>query len=144
MFFDPLLVTVVVAVLFFLWVWFMICLVVSWLGGWTALGRLYAVREHLEGTTFRWQNAMFGCINYSNCLTMRVSPAGLYVAVFPFFRMGHPPLLIPWTDITDLREKPQMFGRVADATVGEPVVGRIRLPIKVYEEVQKQKLWPPP
>jgi hypothetical protein len=35
--------------------------------------------------------------NYSGCMTIGASAAGLYLAM-PF-RVGHPPLLIPWGDL---------------------------------------------
>ena len=37
---------------------------------------------------------------YNGVLTVGVNPAGLYLAVMPLFRPGHPPLFIPWPDVT--------------------------------------------
>ncbi len=38
--------------------------------------------------------------NYNNCLTIGVDTAGLYLSPLFFFRIGHPPLFIPWTEIS--------------------------------------------
>lgn len=39
-------------------------------------------------------------MEYNNCLTIGSSSQGLYLAVLFFFRVGHPPLLVPWQDIS--------------------------------------------
>ena len=39
-------------------------------------------------------------VNYGNILTVGANARGLYLAVFLLFRMAHPPLFIPWTDIS--------------------------------------------
>ena len=41
---------------------------------------------------------------YGNCLTVGSSPHGLYLAMMLLFRFGHPPLLIPWDEITVSRQ----------------------------------------
>ena len=38
--------------------------------------------------------------NYNNCLTIGADPGGLYLSLLVFFRIGHPPLFIPWTEIS--------------------------------------------
>jgi len=37
--------------------------------------------------------------NYHNCANFGADEAGLYMAVFPLFRIGHAPLFIPWSEI---------------------------------------------
>lgn len=37
--------------------------------------------------------------NYNNCVNFGADQTGLYMAVFPLFRFGHPPLFIPWSEI---------------------------------------------
>jgi len=43
-------------------------------------------------------------VSYNNCVTIGVTDAGLYLAPFLLFRFLHPPLLIPWRDITGCQE----------------------------------------
>jgi len=38
--------------------------------------------------------------NYKSCLTIGADSAGLYLSPLFFFRIGHPPLCIPWTEIS--------------------------------------------
>lgn len=35
-----------------------------------------------------------------NCLNIAVSEAGLRLSVFPLFRLFHPPLVIPWDQVS--------------------------------------------
>jgi hypothetical protein len=37
---------------------------------------------------------------YRNCLTFTANQQGLHVSIFFLFRSGHPPLWIPWSEIT--------------------------------------------
>jgi hypothetical protein len=37
---------------------------------------------------------------YGSCLTVGATPRGLYLAALFIFRIGHPPLFMPWTDIS--------------------------------------------
>ena len=38
--------------------------------------------------------------NYNNCVNIGANNYGLYLSVLPLFRVGHPPLFIPWADIS--------------------------------------------
>ena len=46
--------------------------------------------------------------NYGGCLTVGVNKRGLYLAVWFLFRLGHPPLVIPWHDIA-MTERKKFF-----------------------------------
>jgi hypothetical protein len=37
--------------------------------------------------------------HYGNILTFGANSSGLYMSIFALFRAGHPPLLIPWSEI---------------------------------------------
>jgi hypothetical protein len=45
-----------------------------------------------------WRHA-----RYRSCMTLGANARGLYLAVLPLFRIGHPPLFIPWTDVSVAR-----------------------------------------
>jgi hypothetical protein len=48
--------------------------------------------------------------NYNNCITVGANKYGLYLAVLPIFRVGHPPLFFPWTDISTEAGSRRFFG----------------------------------
>ena len=115
--------------------WCFVIFMMSLLGGWAALARNYRAVEIPEGKRFLFQSASMGSVNYGSCLTVVVGSAGLYLKVFPLFRFGHPPLLIPWTDLHDLRERKFLWlWRLVDMQVGSPAIARLTLPFHLIEQ----------
>jgi hypothetical protein len=86
--------------------WILISTVIARVSGWAALARIYRLQDSFDGRRWHFQTAqMRWATNYGSCLTLGVSPRGLYLAVPFLFRPTHPPLLVPWGDIAvDLRQ----------------------------------------
>ncbi len=71
------------------------------LGGWAALAEIYGATDVFEGDRWRFQTAqMRGRVNYGNVLTVGASARGLSLVPCLPFRIAHPPLFIPWTDVS--------------------------------------------
>jgi hypothetical protein len=96
-------------VLIFIFCWIVISVLISKLSGWARLARHYGADAPFDGLRFHFQSAglRFGT-NYSGCLTVGVNRRGLYLAVWLLFRIGHPPLFIPWRDVT-MTERKRFF-----------------------------------
>lgn len=90
---------------FFIGMWVFVLLLVAMLGGWSRLAEYYRTQTRFEGQTWRFRSGRFGWAGYNGCLTLGANHEGLYLAVFPLFRVGHPPLFIPWYDITTTEKK---------------------------------------
>lgn len=85
----------------FVAMWLLSTFLISELGGWGRLAVSYASKSSFSGKRFYFRSAQFGgYVGYGSCLTLGSGPNGFYLAVIPLFRLGHPPLLIPWSDIT--------------------------------------------
>jgi hypothetical protein len=91
----------VVFPIFFVFMWVTVGFVIAQLGGWGELARYYRLqnpfddkRWHCRSGRMRWT------ARYNGCLTIGAGSRGLYLAVLFLFRVGHPPLLIPWGDIS--------------------------------------------
>jgi len=69
-------------------------------GGWRVLARHYATSEPFCGKRFRFRSAQFGPVGYGSCVMLAANADGIYLAVLFPFRIGHPPLLIPWQDVS--------------------------------------------
>jgi hypothetical protein len=41
---------------------------------------------------------------YKGCLTVGADSEGLYLATFPFFPLFHPPLFIPWNEVSRVKK----------------------------------------
>jgi hypothetical protein len=125
---------------FFVGVWLTLCFTLSWLGGWRALGELYPAGDEPEGQRFGMQNIRCGWIEYNACVTIVVTPRGLYLAVWPLFRSSHPPLLLPWSSLHVLEIHETWWAAYAYVAVDNPPVARLRLPLKVVEVAQEYRV----
>ena len=87
--------------IFFVGLWVLITLVLSLVGGWSTLAQYYQAQQPFFGTLIRFQAAQFRAgTNYNGCLNFGAGSEGLYLVPMAIFRAFHPPLLIPWNDIS--------------------------------------------
>jgi hypothetical protein len=86
----------------FMVVWLTIPLVIS-LFGWRELAGAYRARQPFTGPKWRWRTGYLGPVRYKLALTIGADSSGLHVAMAAPLRIGHPPLSIPWTDVTIVR-----------------------------------------
>jgi hypothetical protein len=91
---------VILAVALFIGVWFTSFHLIARLGGWRSLASFYRTEAGPPGPLLRFRYGRLGAItNYNACLSLAASPRGLYLSLLPMFRPGHPPLLIPWSEV---------------------------------------------
>jgi hypothetical protein len=76
--------------------WCFVCWLISLIGGWRRLAQAYRTSELPSGHSLFARFVLVGIASYRNTVTLHITPAGLHLAVMPLFRVGHPPLLIPW------------------------------------------------
>jgi hypothetical protein len=84
----------------FLAMWTTITVGLARAGGWHALAQQYAATGSFAGRRFRFCSARLGRgVSYNGVLIAGADPFGLYLAVWPFFRLGHHPLFVHWTEV---------------------------------------------
>jgi hypothetical protein len=116
---------------YFLCLWFLVASVVSFVGGWFSLARLYRTRVPFIGSKWREQSGQMRCLtNYNRVLTLGTSQEGLYLASMFLFRFMHPPLLIPWSEIKVRRKKGWAFEYVI-FTMGH----ELAIPLRIREKL---------
>jgi hypothetical protein len=88
-------------VLQFIALWALVSYGIGQLSGWVSLsvrfrdsGAFYSYQWPFQSVRMR---TLWG--NYHNCANFGANETGLYMAVFPLFRVGHAPLFIPWSEI---------------------------------------------
>jgi hypothetical protein len=75
--------------------------------------------------------------NYGNCLTFGADFSGFYLSILFLFRLWHPPLFLPWQEVSVRRRFKVLFffryvelrlGREEQIpiTIGEDLAGRLR------------------
>jgi hypothetical protein len=90
----------------FIGLWMAVLVILSHIGGWASLADQYRCTEPFEGSRWNFERGQFRWIaGYNNCLTMGADPRGLFLGIFPLFRVAHPPLFIPWREISVSRKK---------------------------------------
>lgn len=89
---------------FFVAMWLTMSYLVGWLTGWMTLAGKFRAQAGFDGETWRFRTAyMRFRTHYGTCSTIGSSRSGLYLSIFPLLRLGHPPLFIPWSEITVMR-----------------------------------------
>lgn len=74
---------------------------ISHISGWAWLAQRYRCEEGFSGDRLRFRSAaMRYWSHYGNCLTMGANPQGLFLSMSVPFLVGHPPLFIPWSEVT--------------------------------------------
>ena len=86
--------------------WVAVSALIGLISGWTRLSETYRHEGTFSGKTWRSRSgAMRWGMGYSNILTVGANEKGLYLAVFVPFRIGHPSLFVPWSDVVMVGSK---------------------------------------
>lgn len=73
---------------------------VFYVSGWRRLAQVYKAADSPRGKSFYMRSGGVGLISYRSCLNVSVTPEGMFLSVFPLFRLCHPTLFIPWASIS--------------------------------------------
>ena len=102
---------VVVFPAFFVIAFLVISFLMSWIGGWSALARGFRAPSEFRGEKQTGQTVrMRWRAGYNYCVTVGCDATGLYLAMNWLYRVRHPPLFIPWDQITRLHPRPGYLG----------------------------------
>lgn len=118
--------------------WIAICWVIALLGEWHALARTYVSEAPFEGVTFHMRSGRLGFSNYNGVLNVGINHHGMRLAVFPLFRVGHPPLFIPWQHIDAQLGRVLFFETVEFTFRGAPGV-RLRVRRSFGDELLRHR-----
>jgi hypothetical protein len=81
--------------------WCFVVLLIARMSGWAKLAEYYQTSDAPIGPTWRFESALMRWTSrYGNVVTLSAETQGLRIALFPLFRPGHPPLLVPWGEIS--------------------------------------------
>lgn len=112
--------------------WCTVSLVLAHIGGWAKLANHYLAvpdREKRLERTYGMQSGYIGSTRYKGCLNFRIYEEGLGLSVLFLFRIGHPPLFIPWEQFHTISEKRVFLTRFCKASIGHPVVATVTFPM---------------
>jgi hypothetical protein len=93
--------------------WLIIEFILSLVGGWHSLSKLYRSNTKSSGKRFSAATMLLGSgsmpLSYRSCMIIRVDQTAISLSVFPLFRCFHPRLLIPWSAISSCRQESFWF-----------------------------------
>ena len=96
---SPLLIALL-AVAGFAAIWAAISSLIAAVSGWRRLGQAYPLTTPFNGQRWRFRSArMRWMTNYNGCLTIGANVRGLHLGVLCVFRIGHPPVFVPWSEV---------------------------------------------
>lgn len=128
--------TALLVVLAFPVMWGGTCWIIGRMG-WGRLAARYRTEAAGTGRAFRFVSGSIGLANYNGALTVHVEAGGLRLAVLPLSRPGHPPLLIPWGEITEIRPRKVLWQTLFALDVGTPHVATVTLPERVVAAIRE-------
>lgn len=79
--------------------WMAITYLISQMSGWSAMAQHYRTDTKPEGYSTSMNSGMIGWSRYNGVLQLVLNEKGLYISILFLFRIGHPPLFIPWEHI---------------------------------------------
>lgn len=118
----------------FVLIWSGVVYLLAWLSGWRRLARRYRTDHKPSGPSMSSFVAMLGPVSYRGVLTIQTAPEGLYLSIMLFFRLGHPPLLIPWSAIKRQGIDQGLLIKWLALDLGEPPLATLRLPAFLVDE----------
>ena len=123
-------------VFYFICLWIAISCILSAIGGWFELGRAYRAVKPFQGNRWHFQDAYLRLLtSYKGSVTVGANAEGLYTSVFLLFRIGHPPLFIPWEDIS-VRPGKCLWVRVYKFEFRQVSSVRLQLKEKLGKKIQ--------
>ena len=117
----------------FVGMWCAVSLLLSTLGGWRHLAESFPATDQPRGRRFFMQSGKVGSVNYGSCLTIYSTPNGLYLSVWFPFRLGHPPLFIPWSAVRHATTHRFLWSETVSFDVGSPSVATLQLSKRIFE-----------
>lgn len=128
---------------FALW-WCVVSFLIAHLSGWASLARVYRAWAPFTGRTWRGQSGYLRWSSYKSCLNVGCDERGLSLSVVFLFRVGHPPLFIPWEDVS-LKETRFLFFDYAELSFRK-ARPRLQIRPRLAERLRAQAgpRWPAP
>ena len=132
-------------VLLFAGMWVFNCYLLGMISGWVVLSKRFRLKDSFYGESWPFRSArMRYYLHYGNCLSVGADESGLYLAVFQIFRIGHPPLLIPWAEVTVISGERGLIFKKRELRLGHEESIPLRISASLVETLRQSagRAWP--
>ena len=103
--------------------------------GLNRLAQAYPAPHTPTGPTLTGRTVQIGAVRYRRCVTVNVSEAGLYLWVRPVLSQ-HQPILIPWSEVKQVRETVLYWQRAMRLSIGMPELATVTLQMNLFDLVR--------
>ncbi len=131
---------------FFVTLWVGVSLLISGIAGWRELAKVYRAAMPFTGRRWWFQSAeMRWRTSYGGCMNIGANKDGLYLSVLFLFRLGHPPLFIPWPDISAIERRSWLLFKMVELRCRKVPTVPIRIYRRLAEKISEAAGadWPP-
>ncbi len=111
---------------------FLVLSILSAVGGWGRVAARYPGSKVVGGLDA--QTGSFGPVSYRFVLSTKSSPEGIGISVLPLMSLAHGPILVPWAELRNVRERTGLLGPMVEFDIGEPRLARVRLPKAAFAD----------
>jgi hypothetical protein len=121
--------------------WCLACFKISRLG-WNDWAQIYRCNRPLTGKLYSGRSGRFSFQgSYSRILNVRLCAEGIGLSVMLPWRVGHPPLLVPWSKVIGVEERSFFFFRSLRITISDlGKTFRFGLPLSAKTEFETRTL----
>src|SRR5436190_2273872 len=120
---------------FFISMWVLVVFIISKMG-WADLVTNYQSDAAFIGERVGLISASINSANYKNSLILKYNEEGIYLRPILLFRLFHKPVLIPSSEIKEVRSKKILFFTFKELIVGDPFVAIIGLKETVFRKIE--------
>lgn len=110
--------------------WVCLSLLMARLSGWSLLAKRYRIGrdEDVLGEAGRFRTCQLGAIQYHSATHFVVTERGLAVSVALPLRLGHPRLLVPWSEMHRIESDGRLYSQRIKMSIGHPTLVRAVMP----------------
>jgi len=106
------------------------------ISGWKLLARRFRLQGEFYGQKWCFESAQMRYrTNYGSILTIGANSAGLFTKPIFVFRLWHPPLFVPWPEIT-ARPKKILFWNMVEYRLGREEQIPFRVHLRLAQKIQ--------
>jgi len=114
-----------IIVAFIIWfssLWISIMTLLSFIGGWKKLSRLYPLTLSSAGVSkvkYSMSSMKMGLVNYRSCSVISLTETGIILEIIKLFSISHKPIFIPYGKITGAEKGKYFFSTYTRFTVDD-------------------------
>jgi len=120
-------------------IWILINYIISKMA-WADLVKNYETEASFSGHRVGIISASINGISYNNALILRFNEEGIYLRPVWVFRLFHKPVLIPWKEIKEVRDRKFFFFNLKEIIVGNPFVAKITMRKSTFSLIENNLL----